>query len=60
MDRVEEAEAALSRWLINAECAENVVEGRVWARTIKSWRSEILNLVRYTQQGRRYTNGYYS
>jgi transposase len=36
MDRVEEAEAALSRWLINAECAENV-EARVWARTIKSW-----------------------
>jgi transposase len=57
MDRVEEAEIALSRWLINAECAENV-EGRVWARTIKFWRSEILNLVRYTQQGRRYTNGY--
>jgi len=57
MDRVEEAEAALSRWLINAECAENA-EGRVWARTIKSWKSEILNLVSYTQQGRRYTNGY--
>jgi transposase len=57
MDGVEEAQAALSRWLINAECAENA-EGRVWARTIKSWRSEILNLVSYTQQGRRYTNGY--
>ncbi|SMB90233.1 Transposase [Thermanaeromonas toyohensis ToBE] len=57
MDRVEEAKAALSRWFINAECAENA-EGRIWARTIKSWRSEILNLVRYTQQGRRYTNGY--
>lgn len=57
MDRVEEAQAALSRWLINAECAEDA-EGRVWARTIKSWRSEILNLVTYTQQGRRYTNGY--
>lgn len=33
-DRVEEVQAALTRWLINAECAENV-EGRVWARNIK-------------------------
>ena len=51
------AEREISRWLINAQNAANA-EGRVWANTIRSWRQELLNLAYYTEQGRRYTNGY--
>lgn len=51
------AQQLLTRWLINADHAQNA-EGRVWANTIRSWRQELLNLVHFTAQGRRYTNGY--
>ncbi|MEM1875038.1 MAG: transposase [Candidatus Hadarchaeales archaeon] len=57
MEKRKEAEKALSRWCINAEHAQNL-EGRVWAKTIRSWREEILNLVAYTEKGCRVTNGY--
>lgn len=52
-----EAKQEISRWLINAESAANA-EGWVWARTVRRWRQELLNLAYYTGQGRRYTNGY--
>lgn len=52
-----EAKQEISRWLTNAESAGNA-EGWVWAGTIRRWREELLNLVYYTGQGRRYTNGY--
>ncbi|HHW17368.1 MAG TPA: ISL3 family transposase [Firmicutes bacterium] len=51
------AQQLLTRWLINADNAQNA-EGRVWANTIRAWRQELLNLVHFTAQGRRYTNGY--
>lgn len=53
----DEARQEISRWLINADNAANV-EGRIWAKTVRNWREELLNLAYYTGQGRRYTNGY--
>ena len=57
LDSEERAKQEISRWLINAESAANV-EGRMWSKTIRSWRQELLNLAHYTERGRRYTNGY--
>jgi len=54
---VERAREKIYWWLVAADTASNA-EGRVWANTIRSWREEILNLIYFTAQGRRYTNGY--
>lgn len=54
---VERAREKIYWWLVAADTASNA-EGRVWANTIRSWRQEILNLISFTAQGRRYTNGY--
>ncbi|HHW17727.1 MAG TPA: transposase [Firmicutes bacterium] len=56
-DSRDKAEQEISRWLTNAQNAANA-EGPVWANTMRSWRQELLNLAQYTEQGRRYTNGY--
>lgn len=57
LDSEDNARQEISRWLINAENAANA-EGLIWAKTVRAWRQELLNLAYYTEKGRRYTNGY--
>ncbi|MBE3519256.1 MAG: transposase [Firmicutes bacterium] len=44
-------------WFLAPESASNA-EGWVWAKTIRSWRQEILNLIYFAARGQRHTNGY--